>query len=438
MNNNLIAEQSVIGAVLINSERFYEISDLITHNDFEDGRHRDYYKAISYLADDNQPIDIITVCEKLSDLGFVPDISYLTDIAKSIPSTSNIKSYAKAVKNASTERRMLCIANEMISIVYGEGSTQEKQEWIDQLTSKTTEQVGNTVRDAQSIMRNVVETWQERFEHKGELIGYSTGFHAIDQRTMGLQAPDLVVIAAQSGKGKTTLAMNMAKSVAIDQCQPVLVFSLEMSGEQLMDRMVASVGKIPFSMIRKGTALGSDYDHAIMPTVSKINQSQLFIDDRGGLTIAQIKSTARKFFRELGGGMIVVDYIGLVKGTGFNKEQQIADVSGSLKSLAKELNVPVLALAQMNRNNVQRGDKRPVSSDLRDSAAIEHDSDCLMMLYEDEVNAPGTTEVHFVKLRNGEPGTDYLTKRLDISSFVDQERGYEPDRDQPKPSKFEY
>jgi len=424
--NNYLAEQSVIGGILIDASKASDVMEIVCAGDFDDQRHMMYFKAIESLIDQQKPVDIVTISDCLQDIGHAPDISYLMELAQNTPTAANVNAYAQAVKDSSTERKLLNISAEMTSVLYGEGSTSDKVERITQLTSMVSQDPGGQVRDAGSIMKSSVAEWERRASMAGSLMGYSTGFRDIDKRTMGLQAPDLTVIAAGSGKGKTTLAMNMVQAVAIYQQKPVLVFSLEMSGEQLIDRMMASVGEIPMNLIKSGKVFGSDYDHAIMPAAQKIKQSSLYIDDRGGLTIGQIQATARKFFKRHGQGLMVVDYIGLIDGKGTNKQEKTASVSGGLKSLAKELSIPVVALAQMNRNGVQRGDKRPVASDLRDSAAIEHDSDCLIMLYEDEDNNPGVMEAHFVKHRNGEVGTDYLVKRLDINRFQDQANGYEP------------
>ena len=425
--NNHLAEQSVIGGILINASKLADVQELITNQDFYDQKHALFFKAIECLAEKQEPIDIATICDWVQDHGTAPDLSYLMNIAKGTPSSSNIGAYARAVADCSTERRLLSIADDMASIVRGTGRTTEKMESIQQLLSSVNQDTGGSIREASEIMQNLVETWQERSTRDGSLIGYSTGFDAIDKRTMGLQAPDLTIIAAGSGKGKTTLAMNMVEAVAIHQKKPTLVFSLEMSGEQLLDRLTAATGKIPLALIKNGTVFNTPHQNSIIPAVQKIKESNLHIDDRGGLSIGQIQATARKFFRKHGEGLLVVDYIGLVSAKGNNKQEQIAMVSGGLKSLAKELSIPVVALAQMNRNGVQRGDKRPLASDLRDSAAIEHDADALIMLYEDEDNNPGIMEANFVKLRNGECGTDYLVKRLDLNRFENMEAGYRPE-----------
>lgn len=431
MKDFLLVEQSVIGGLMLDSEKKYDVLALLNAKDFGEYRHELYFKAIASLIDKNQAVDVLTVCDELQVQGITPDLHYLAEIAKNTPSTANIDSYARAVKDCSTERRLLALADQIASTVHGDGRTLEKVERINQLVSTVNRDSGGEVREASEIMKSLLATWEQRSEMDGSLMGYSTGFKAFDARTMGLQAPDLIVIAASSGRGKTTLAMNMVQSVAIEQKKPVLVFSLEMSGEQLMDRMTAAVGRIPLGQIKNGTVFGGDNSHAVIPAVQKIKDSNLHVDDRGGLSIGQIQATTRKFFKKHGSGLLVVDYIGLVGGKGINKQEQIASVSGALKSLAKELSIPVVSLAQLNRNNTQRAEKRPVASDLRDSAAIEHDADWLVMLYEDELNEPGVMEAITVKLRNGEPGTDRLVKRLDINRFEDIGRDYvapEPDK----------
>jgi len=425
--NNYLAEQSVIGGILLSVDKLPDVLEILTNSDFHDHKHQMFFKAIESLSDKQEPIDITTICDWLQDMGEIPDLSYLMLIADKTPSSSNIASYARAVKDCSTERRLLSVTEEMESIIRGDGRTDEKMESIQGLLSHLHTDEGGSIREASEIMKSLVDTWQERSTRDGSLMGYSTGFEALDKRTMGLQAPDLTIIAAGSGKGKTTLAMNMVEAVAIHQKMPTLVFSLEMSGEQLLDRLTAATGKIPLALIKNGTVFNTPHQNSIVLAVHKIKESNLHIDDRGGLSIGQIQATARKFFRKHGQGLLVVDYIGLVSAKGNNKQEQIAMVSGGLKSLAKELSIPVLALAQMNRNGVQRGDKRPLASDLRDSAAIEHDADALIMLYEDEISNPGVMEANFVKLRNGECGTDYLVKRLELNRFENMPAGYQPE-----------
>ena len=427
MSSNFLAEQSVIGGILRNDSKLSDVQILINHNDFEDDRNARYFLAIESLSAKCEPIDVITICDWLQDMGYAPDLAYLMEISKATPSAANVDAYARAVKDVSTERNILGISSQMALIIHGEGRTDEKLEEIHKLISTVGNENYVDIRDAGTVMRNLVNQWDERAARGDGLLGYSTGIESFDRRTTGLQAPQLWTIAASSGRGKTTLAMNMAEHVAINQGKPVLIFSLEMMAEQLLDRMTASIGKIPLSLVKSGKHLGHPvHDSAIMPTAKKIIDSNLHIVDRGGLSIGQIQAIARQFFRKHGEGLMVVDYLGLVSGRGNNKQEQTAYVSGSLKATAKELSIPVLALAQTNRNGIQRAEKRPVASDLRDSAAIEHDSDVLIMLFEDEAENPGVMEAHFVKVRDGEKGTEYLTKNLSMNRFEHQERAFAP------------
>lgn len=434
---SLEAEQSVIGAILLRPESFDRVAEIINPDDFTDVRHTWVMLAAEKLRSESKPVDVITVCDLISSQGRVPDLGYFVEITKSLPSIANIEAYAAVVRDKRVERDLIQKANDMAGIVYGDGSTSEKIEKITTLVAGIGEEASGDVRIAGTIVKSAIELWQKRLDNNGALMGYSTGFADIDIRTMGLQAPDLWVIAAGSGKGKTTFAMNMVQAVGIQQHKPVLVFSLEMSGEQIIDRLMASTGRIPLQLIKSGKMFESEYQSAIAPTADKIKNANIYVDDRPGLSIGQIKAGARKFFRKHGEGLLVVDYIGLVSGAGNSKEERTASVSGAMKGIAKELNIPVVALAQINRNSVARSEKRPVASDLRDSAAIEHDSDILIMLHEDEAINPGTMEANFVKHRNGECGVDYLTKRLDINRFEDQAKGFRPEQ-QKRGTAFEY
>lgn len=429
---NIAAEQAVLGGLLINPESIADVVGILSSNDFFEARHKNYFKAIEALFDSGKPVDAITICDWISDTGVAPDVGYLFEISSTTPSAANVASYAKAVRDDSQERSMLDKCNDIVNILHGPGSTVEKMDSVSQVVSSFSVDDSGSLRDASVIMRSAIDEWEKRASREGSLMGYSTGFRDLDKRTSGLQGPDLIIIAASSGRGKTTLAMNMAEAVAVHQKKPVLVFSLEMSGEQIIDRMTAAVGDIPLNLIRDGSLFKTEHQYKVTPAASKIKQSRLYVDDRGGLSISQIQATSRKFFREHGEGMIVVDYIGLVRSQGATKEERVANVSGSLKALAKELKIPVVALCQTNRSATGRSDKRPQASDLRDSAAIEHDADWIIMLYEDAENNEGVMEAITVKLRNGEVGTDYLRKRLDINRFIDQDIGYQPQEEQPK------
>ncbi len=295
MNNSIVPEQAVIGGILINALKIPDVMEIVNHNDFSDHRHQQAFRSIATLCDQNKPIDVITVLEQMADNGFTGDLGYFAGLAKNTASTANIRSYAQAVKNNSIELRLAAIGNEIAMVAHGEGSTEEKLESVNQLVSSIGQDQGSGIRDTDTVMKSLIEQWQKRSEIDGSLMGYSTGFESIDKRMMGLQAPDLITIAAQSGKGKTTFAMNMVQAVAVYQKKPTLVFSLEMSAEQLLDRLTAAVGGIPLSLIRNGSVFGSEHDYKIMPAAKKIKDANLFIDDRGGLSVAQSKQRLESF-----------------------------------------------------------------------------------------------------------------------------------------------
>ena len=418
------AEQSLIGGLLISTDNFADVLAIVEWPDFFEERCQNYFKAIEGLINEQKPVDEITVCDWLETHHHIPDLSYLAEITKNTPSASNIVHYAAAVKSASRERELLTISKYMAEIIHSNVTTPEKEEKIQVLISSFSSGTVEDFRTTSEVLPNLIKDWDIRSKRDGSLLGYSTGLKELDKRLMGLQAPDMIVIAGKSGTGKTTLAMNIVQSVAMDQSIPTLVFTLEMSGEQLVDRLVSAVSGIPFLEVRSGRFLNNPtYSHLITPTLQKIKDANLTIVDNGATSITQIQANARRFFRNHGKGLLVIDYVSLVSGPG-RGEERISYISRTLKALAKELNITIIVLTQMNRNVLQRNDKRPIASDLRESAALEHDCDALLMLYEDEASNPGVMEVICRKLRNGPTGTDYLKMNLAVNRFNNLDDGY--------------
>lgn len=428
--NSEEAEQAVLGGLMLNNHRIDDVIEIISANDFYQDRHRTIFAAITVVHSQGKPSDPLTVAELLeqkSELDRVGGFTYLNDLLDGTPSAANIRTYALIVKDHAKQRALLMLAQTISRTVYEPGDTAEKISHIESLFTKLEINTEIGERGPLEVLRSCKDIWERRANSQNGLMGFSTGFKTLDERTMGLQGPDYWVIAAESSKGKTALGINIAQNVAVDQKQPVQVFSLEMSAEQLMDRMVASVGQIPLKDIKRGKLFDPRYSQQFSAAIRKIKESKIFIDDRAGLTIDQIKSASRRFYRKHGPCLIVVDYIGLVNGKGGNKEERIADVSRQLKQIAKELNSPLIALCQTNRNSLVRNDKRPQASDIRDSAAIQHDCDILIMLYETDPNPDNVMEIIFRKHRNGEVGTDYLEKHLYVSTFKNIQGLYEPD-----------
>jgi replicative DNA helicase len=273
------------------------------------------------------------------------------------------------------------------------------------------------------------------------LVGLSTGYKDIDRRTSGLCSGDLIIVAGRPSMGKTTFAMNIAENVSVSQGKPVLVFSMEMTKIQLLDRCASSIGGIPFELIRNGKALDdAQFSHGLIPAAARIKQAPLYIDQRGALTVLQIRAAARKLHKRIPLSLIVVDYLQLARAKAESRVHEVTAISQGLKALAKELNIPVIALSQLSRKCEERSDKRPNNSDLRDSGAIEQDADVIFMLYRDEVYNPdtkfrGIAEINCTKQRNGPIGKDILISRLDLCRFEDTPHEYRPPVDEPKKRK---
>lgn len=435
--HSLEAEQSIIGGLLIADRNFDAISECVDESDFYRSEHRMIFREMAKLADAGQPHDIVTIAAVLTATGELDRIggfAYLAEVARNTPSTSNLRAYARAVRERAVLRRLIIVGQDIADSAY-HANGRKSAELIDdaQAAVIALSETGNDEQDLHcaSHLKNLAQEWQRRADCEG-LIGLSTGFEALDQRTNGLNAGDLIILAARPSMGKTSLAMNIVEHIVLDEKKPVLVFSMEMNAEQLLDRMAASVGKIPYSLIRNGKVFGhSEYDAHVLPTISRLKTAPLYIDDRAALTIAQIRSRARKLHKRESLGLIVVDYLQLAKARAESRVMEVTAISQGLKALAKELRVPVLALSQLNRAVDSRSDRRPNNSDLRDSGAIEQDADVIWFIYRDEVyneNSPrkGFAEIICTKQRNGPTGTDYLAVNLDRCRFDNLTQGYTP------------
>lgn len=402
------SEQSVIGGLMLDQLAWERVADRVSADDFYRHEHVLIYQAIADLIDAGQPVDTLTVSEFLErrqELKKIGGLAYLAALANNTPSAANIAAYAKIVRDKATERRLLTAANEITSLVYGEGLTRDKldraQSAVMQIADQRASSGPMTVREAMPAVLNELE---RRMNTPG-LLGLSTGFVDLDAKTSGLQPSDLILVAGRPSMGKTTLAMCVAEHVALNEKTTALIFSMEMSREQLLMRSIASVGRIDFQSVR--TAKLSDLEWArLSASAADLIKSNLIIDDTAALTVMDVRARARRVKREHGLGLIVIDYLQLMSGAGENRTAEITHISAGLKALAKELSVPVVALSQLNRGLEQRTNKRPAMSDLRDSGALEQDADVILFLYRDEVYnedspAAGTAEVIIGKQRNG-------------------------------------
>ncbi len=415
------AEQSVLGGVLLSADAWEAVEELIVEADFYRHDHQVIFRALKDLASDEQPQDVVTVAERLQnleELDGIGGIAYLGSLASGTPSASNVKAYARIVRERSVLRQMIAIGNEVADAAYNPGE-RKSDELLDLAESRVLgiadQMQQNSVgfRGMKPILANTIDRIDQLFQSDGSITGIPTGFDDFDEMTSGLQPADLVIIAGRPSMGKTTFSMNIAEHVGVTGDKPVAVFSMEMPAESLAMRMIASLGRIELQKIRSGQLTDADWPRITSAVTLLEQRNSVFIDDSAGLSPTEVRARARRLKREHGLGLIVIDYLQLmtIKGSsGENRTAEISEISRSLKSLAKELDVPVIALSQLNRSLEQRTDKRPVMSDLRESGAIEQDADLIVFIYRDEVYNPdspdkGTAEILIRKQRNGPIGS---------------------------------
>ena len=421
---SLEAEQAVLGGLMIDNATWDQVSDTVMQADFYRADHRLIYEAIFDLAEENNPYDVVTLSEWLdsrNELNNVGGLSYLGSLAKNTPTAANIKAYAKIVRERSVLRQLIRVSTDIADSAYNpDGRT--SAELLDMAESQVFEIAEKGGRSEggyakiQDLLVKAVDRIDELYQSDNAYTGIPTGFDDFDDMTSGLQKADLVIIAGRPSMGKTSFVMNLVENAAIKHKQPVAVFSMEMPGDQLVMRMMASLGRIDSNKIRTGKLDDADWPR-LTSAVGILNEAPIFIDDTPGLNPMEIRSRARRIHREHGLGMIVIDYLQLMqsaKGNGENRATEISEISRSLKGLAKELGVPVLALSQLNRSLEQRPNKRPIMSDLRESGAIEQDADLIVFIYRDEVynedsESKGTAEIIIGKQRNGPIGMARLT-----------------------------
>lgn len=416
---NLEAEQSILGGVLLNNQSLNQVLEILVVDDFYSEAHRKIFTAVLDLSEKNEPIDLITLSDALKDrkrLDQVGGIAYLSSLVENVPSAANIAYYSKIVKQKSILRKLIGTATEILDKSYGIGSDIDSV--LDEAEHAIFEIAQNKIKPAFSPIKDVIkETFKniEKLYAKKELItGVASGFEKLDEMTAGLQRSDLIVIAGRPSMGKTAFALNIAQHAAIQERIPVAVFSLEMSKEQLAMRMLSSEARVDSQRLRKGFLGETDWPK-LTTAAGSLSDALIFIDDTPAITALEMKAKARRLKAEHGLGLIILDYLQLMKGsdsTRDSREQEISEISRSLKALAKELGIPVIALSQLNRKVEDRTNRRPQMADLRESGAIEQDADVIIFLYRDEVYnksednpEKGLAEVIVGKQRNGPVGT---------------------------------
>jgi len=431
--HSIEAEQSVLGSMLIAPDSWDKVVEIVVETDFYNRAHRVIFSAIIKLLNSNQVVDTVTVKDNLEQNGVLEDaggFSYLIELAKNTPSAANVVAYANVIKERAIVREVIGVAHDIAEIGYHpEG--RDSSDILDIAESKVFEIAqkrqgeNEGPKDVTNVLTKTVTRLDELVKKGSEITGVSSGFTDLDKKTSGLQPSDLIIIAARPSMGKTTFAMNLCENAMLMQDKPVLVFSLEMPAEQLMMRMLASLSRVNQTNIRTAQLNDSEWAR-ISATIKHLKQKDnLFIDDSSGLTPMELRTRARKLVKERGGvSMIMIDYLQLMRVPSLsdNRTLEIAEISRSLKALAKELEVPVVALSQLNRGLEQRSDKRPINSDLRESGSIEQDADLIMFIYRDEVynetsEFKGIAEIIIGKQRNGPIGTSRLTFQGQFSRF---------------------
>lgn len=422
--NSIQAEQSVLGGLMLDNQTWDSVSDKVVESDFYRRDHQLIFRTIARLAEDQVPFDVITISETLEatgELETIGGLSYLGMLAKDTPSAANIVSYANIVRDRSVLRQLIHVGTQISDSAFNtEGrDTADLLEQAEREVFKIAEQRqrgqgGFTA--IKSLLAKAVDKIEMLFEQEGHITGAATGFTDLDDLTSGLQPSDLIIVAGRPSMGKTTIAMNMAENIAIKGGKPVAIFSMEMPGDALAMRMMSSLGRIDQHKVRTGKLEDHEWPR-LTSAISLLGETKMFIDDTPALSPTEVRARARRLTREHGQlGLIVLDYLQLMQSpsSGDNRVQQISDISRGLKALAKELNVPVVALSQLNRNLESRPNKRPMMSDLRESGAIEQDADLIVFVYRDEVyneDSPdkGIAEIIVGKQRNGPLGTVRLT-----------------------------
>ncbi|MBZ4646737.1 MAG: replicative helicase [Petroclostridium sp.] len=430
---SLEAEQSVLGAMLIDREAIATVIEIIKSDDFYREDHKEIFDAMMDLFDRNDPVDLITLTEQLKlrgTLESVGGIEYLTAIATAIPTTANVKYYAKIVEEKSILRKLIKASADIANLSYEAADEvsyimDQAEKRIFDILQKRNSQGFSPIRD---VLIASFDKLEELYKNKGKIVGIPTGFIDLDHKTAGLHPSDLILIAARPAMGKTSFALNIAQYAAVHANVPVAIFSLEMSKEQLVNRMLWSEALIESQKIRTGELQDEDWPK-LARVIGPLSEAPIYIDDTPGISIAEMRAKCRRLKLEKNLGLVVIDYLQLIQGRGKieNRQQEISEISRSLKILAKEINVPVITLSQLSRAPESRADHRPVLSDLRESGAIEQDADIVMFLYRDDYYNPDTdkkniAECIIAKHRNGSTGTVELVWLGQYTKFANLER----------------
>ncbi|HEY3179300.1 MAG TPA: replicative DNA helicase [Casimicrobiaceae bacterium] len=432
--HSLEAEQSVLGGLLLDNDAADRVGDVAAADDFYTDAHRVIYRHVMQLIANGKPADVVTLAESLSSaqkLDYVGGLAYLGALVQNVPTAANIRHYAQIVRDRSILRQLAATAGEIADTAYNPLGRSAKMV-LDEAEAKVLHIAEQGSRGAQNfheigkLLASVVDRIETLYnrDNPSDVTGVPTGFVDLDRMTSGFQPGDLIIVAGRPSMGKTSLALNIGENVALDTGMPVAVFSMEMGASQLALRMIGSVGRLDQHKLRTGRLVAEDWDK-LSAALGRLNEAPILIDETPALNAIEVRSRARRLMRQYGKlGLVIVDYLQLMQAStqGENRATELSEISRAMKSLAKELQVPVVALSQLNRSLEQRPDKRPVMSDLRESGALEQDADVILFIYRDEVYKPdspdkGTAEILISKQRNGPTGKVTLTFRGEYTRF---------------------
>ncbi len=434
---NIEAEQAVLGAIFLENSALVTASESLIPEDFYRSSHQKIFNVMLNLGDAGKPVDLITVTEELAamkELEDVGGVSYLSDLAASVPTAANIEYYAKIVEEKSLLRRLIRTATTIASDGYS------REDEVDALLNEAEKNImevaqrqnAGAFHNIKDVLVRTYDNIEEIANRVGDITGIPTGFTDLDHMTAGFQRNDLIIVAARPSVGKTAFALNIAQNVATKAGENVAIFSLEMGAEQLVMRMLCAEGNINAQNLRTGSLTEDDWRKLTM-AMGSLSNSGVFIDDTPGIRVGDIRAKCRRLKQEHGLGMILIDYLQLIQGngrSGENRQQEVSEISRSLKGLARELEVPVIALSQLSRGVEQRQDKRPMMSDIRESGSIEQDADIVAFLYRDdyydkESENKNIIEIIIAKQRNGPVGTVSLAFVKEYNKFVNLERRFD-------------
>lgn len=426
------AEQSVIGAMIMDRDAVIAASEMITGEDFYEQQYRILFDTMVELFNEGKPVDLVTLQDRLKEKDVpsqICSLEFIRDLVTAVPTSANIRYYAQIVRDKAVLRRLIKVSEETANECYLD------KEKLDNILEKTEKQIFNIVQnkgtrdftDIKEVVLRTIDSIEAAAKNQGSVTGIATGFYDLDYKTAGLQPSDLILIAARPSMGKTAFALNIAEYTSLKLNVTTAIFSLEMSQDQLVKRILSMNSKVDSQNIRTGNLSGDEWAN-LMESARVIGNSNLVIDDTSAISVSELRSKCRKLKLEKNLGLVIIDYLQLMSGgkRAESRQQEISEISRSLKSLAREINVPVIALSQLSRAVEQRPDKRPMLSDLRESGAIEQDADVVMFLYRDDyynrdTEEPGVSEIIIGKQRNGPTGTVKLAWLAQYTKFANLE-----------------